>query len=219
MKKIDKLRIVKSYFPDAQMELNHTTNFQMLVAVMLSAQTTDKMVNRATKELFKKYKEAKDFKDLTFDEVYSHIKIVGFAKTKSQNLIKLANEVYAKYDGEVVNNREKLMELPGVGQKTANVVLANIYDEQFIAVDTHVHRVAKRLQLCKQKDSVLKAEEELIKILKNENMNQYHHSLIFFGRYHCTARNPACINCKLRDECYHYSKIKKREEKKEKNGN
>ncbi len=210
MKKLDKLKIAKSYYPNASMELNSSTDFQMLVAVMLSAQTTDKMVNRATEELFKKYKEASDFKKLSFLEIYSHIKIVGFAKTKTKHLMELAKEVDEKHDGKVINNRDELMKLPGVGQKTANVILANIYDEQYIAVDTHVERVAKRLDLVKQKDSVKEVEKKLEKILKNENMNQYHHSLIFFGRYHCKAQKPNCIDCKLKGECYHYKKLKKR---------
>ncbi len=213
MKKIDKLKIAKSYYPDASMELNSSTNFQMLVAVMLSAQTTDKMVNRATKDLFDKCKEARDFKKLSFNEIYSHIKIVGFAKTKTKHLMELAKEVDEKYNGEVVNNREELMSLPGVGQKTANVILANIYDEQYIAVDTHVERVAKRLDLVKQRDSVKEVEKKLERILRNENMNQYHHSLIFFGRYHCKAQKPNCENCKLKEECYHFKKLEKRRRK------
>ncbi len=211
MKKLDKLKIIKEYFPDAQMELNHETNFQMLVAVMLSAQTTDKMVNRATKNLFKENKEAEDFIKLTYDQIYSEIKIVGFAKTKTKNLMNLAKEVYEKYDGKVVNDREKLVLLPGVGQKTANVVLANIYGEQYIAVDTHVERISKRLNLTKQKANVKEVEEVLTKILKNQDMNQYHHSLIFFGRYHCKAKKPECEKCKLKEECYHYKKVSKKE--------
>ncbi len=213
MRKIDKLKIAKSYYPDATMELNSSTDFQMLVAVMLSAQTTDKMVNRATEELFKNYKEASDFKSLSFNEIYSHIKIVGFAKTKTKHLIELAKEVDEKYDGKVVNDRNKLMELPGVGQKTANVILANIYGEQYIAVDTHVERVAKRLDLVKQRDTVKEVEKKLERILRNEDMNQYHHSLIFFGRYHCKAQKPNCEECKLKEECYHFKKIEKRRKK------
>lgn len=211
MKKLDKLKIAKSYYPDATMELNCSTDFQMLVAVMLSAQTTDKMVNRATEKLFKNNKEAKDFKKLTYNEIYSHIKIVGFAQTKTKHLMELSRQVDEIYGGKVINDRSKLMELAGVGQKTANVILANIYDEPYIAVDTHVERVAKRLGLVKQKASVKEVEKELEKILKKENMNQYHHSLIFFGRYHCKAQKPNCKGCELKEECYHYKKIAKKE--------
>ncbi len=210
MKKIDRLKLAANYFPDAKMELNYKTNFQMLVAVMLSAQTTDKMVNKATKELFEKYFEAKDFKNLGFDYLYEHLKIIGFAKTKSKNLIKLSRIVDEEYKGEVVNNKEELLKLPGVGIKTANAVLANAYGEQYIAVDTHVFRICKRLDIVKQKSTVEETEKILSKILKNEDMNQFHHSLIFFGRYHCIARNPKCDGCKLKEVCYHNKKTTRR---------
>ena len=153
MKKIEKLLIIKEYFPNAKIELNYETNFQLLVAVMLSAQTTDIMVNRATKELFKKNKESFDFEKLSYDEIYQHIKIVGLSKSKTKYLMKLSKQVSQMYSGEVVNNKQKLMDLSGVGPKTANAVLANLYGEQYLAVDTHVQRISKRLNLVKQKDT------------------------------------------------------------------
>lgn len=213
MKKLDKLKIAKSYYPNADVELNHYNNFQLLVAVMLSAQTTDKMVNRATKNLFLQYKTAYEFKNLTFDELYEHLKIIGFAKTKTNNLLKLSKIVDEEYQGEVVNSKEELIKLPGVGSKTANVVLATIYGQNYMAVDTHILRISKRLALVKQSAKVEQVEKEIEKILKKENMNQYHHSLIFFGRYHCTARKPNCHECKLKEECYHYKKESKKKKK------
>lgn len=207
--KLAKLKIARDYYPDADIELNNETGFQLLVAVMLSAQTTDKAVNKATEELFKHYKEARDFRDLTYDEIYDKLRVLGLAKTKSKNLMKLAEIIDEEYEGEIPDTREKLMELPGVGQKTANVVLSNLYQQNYIAVDTHIERISKRLGIVKQKASVLEVEDELEKVLKGEDLKQFHHSLIFFGRYHCKAKKPDCGTCVLKEGCNYYKKNKK----------
>lgn len=204
MTELEKLIIAKNYFPDATIELNYTTGFQLLVAVMLSAQTTDIIVNRATEKLFSKYKEAEDFLDLSYEKLYQHLKIIGLAKTKTNNLMKLTKIIYSDYSGIIPNTREELILLPGVGQKTANVVLANLYNQNYIAIDTHIHRICKRLNIIDSKTNVQDTEMKLIKILKNENLKQYHHSLIFFGRYLCKAKKPECEKCNLKLFCNYY---------------
>lgn len=211
MKKLERLKIAKNYYPNASLELNYNTIFQLLTAVMLSAQTTDIAVNKATSELFKKYKEAKDFDKITYDEIYPYLKNIGLAKTKTKNLIKLAHQINKEYNGIVPNKREELIKLAGVGQKTANVVLANAFNQQYIAVDTHIERICKRLVIVPEKYDVVQIENTLVRILKDEDLSQYHHSLVFFGRYHCKAKKPNCNNCKLQKECRYYRKIKLKE--------
>lgn len=209
MKKIEKLHIIKNMYPEAKIELYYNTPFQLLMSVMLSAQTTDIMVNRATKDLYKKYKSAEDYKNLNFDFLYSYLKIVGFATTKTKNLLKTAKIIAEDYKGIIPDKREILVTLPGVGQKTANVVLSNLYGQNYIAVDTHIERICKRLAISKESSTVLKVEEDLVRILKGEDLNQYHHSLIFFGRYHCKAKKPDCLECPLQKDCRYFKQIKK----------
>lgn len=211
MKKLDKLKIANDYYPNAKIELNYKTNFQLLVAVMLSAQTTDKAVNAATKKLFTKYYEAKDFVNLTYEYLYGYLKKIGLGRTKTKNLIKLAYEINTQYSDKIPDDRKLLMELSGVGQKTANVVLANVYNKQYIAVDTHIERICKRLAITPENYNVLEVEKTLERVLKQENLNNYHHGLIFFGRYHCKARNPQCEECKLKNECRYYKNRRKNE--------
>lgn len=188
------LDTLKALYPDAKCELNHKSAFELLVAVMLSAQTTDKRVNIVTKDLFAKYGSPQALASANYEDVYEIIKSLGLAKTKTKNIIEMSKNIYSIYQGKVPNTREELCTLPGVGRKTANVVLSVWFKKEALAVDTHVARVSKRLGLTTNTDS-LKIEEDLTNIYKKEDWYSLHHNLIFFGRYKCKAQNPDCNNC------------------------
>ncbi|MBP3461778.1 MAG: endonuclease III [Bacilli bacterium] len=182
-------------------ELNYTKDYELLIAVMLSAQTTDKRVNEVNKILFSRYKSLKELKDANIEDIIIIIKSIGTFNKKAKNIKIIANSLLKDYNGIVPNNREYLESLPGVGRKTANVVLSELYNEQFIAVDTHIKRVSIRLGLANENDDVLIIEKKLTKKFKNYNAKRIHHQLLLFGRYYCKARNPLCDNCKLKDIC------------------
>ena len=194
---LDSLRIE---YPDAECALAHRNPFELLVAVVLSAQTTDKSVNQVSPELFKKYPDAASLANAKQQDVEKYIKRIGMYKTKSRNIIALANRLVEEFDGEVPSNYDDLISLPGVGRKTANVVLSVAFGEQRIAVDTHVFRVANRIGLVKE-DNVLKTEEGLMKTIPHDRWSEAHHSLIFHGRNCCSARNPKCENCCIKQYC------------------
>lgn len=204
MTKLERLKVAKSYFPDATPELDYSNELELLIAVMLSAQTTDKSVNKVTKMLFNKYKTADDYINGDIEDIKAIIKPIGLTKNKSNNILKICKFYKNELNYKLPADRLKLMEMPGVGQKTANVVLAIIYDMPYMAVDTHVYRICKRLKIIPEHRNELYAEYTLERLLKNENINSYHHSLIYFGRYHCMAKNPKCIDCKLQTECRYY---------------
>lgn len=191
-------------FPNPKCELNYTKPYELLLATMLSAQTTDKRVNSVTEILFKKYSSLKDLSNADIIEVQNIIRPIGTYHKKSQNLIDIAKKLEKDYQGKLPNNREYLESLPGVGRKTANVVLSNIFNVPCIAVDTHVSRVSKRLNLAKETDDPLKIEQKLNKKFKKEDLCKRHHQLVLFGRYHCLARNPKCGECKLKAICKYY---------------
>ena len=196
-------------FPNPRCELNYTKDYELLLATMLSAQTTDKRVNSVTDILFKKYPSIKDLANANITDIQNIIRPIGTYHKKSQNLIEIAKRLDKDYNGKLPNNREYLESLPGVGRKTANVVLSNIFNVPCIAVDTHVSRVSKRLNLAKEKDEPLQIEKKLNKIFKKENLCKRHHQLVLFGRYHCLARNPKCENCKLKEICKYYKHLQK----------
>lgn len=185
--------------PNPRCELEYKTDYELLIATMLSAQTTDKKVNEVTKILFKKYPNLKQLSQANIEEIKNIIKPIGTFNKKAKNVIEIAQKL--EKIGYVPNDRTYLESLPGVGRKTTNVVLSNIYNEPCIAVDTHVSRVSKRLGLAKETDDVRKIEEKLTKKFKKENLCRLHHQLILFGRYYCKAQNPQCDNCKLSDIC------------------
>ena len=191
-------------FPNAECELNHTNGFELLIAVVLSAQTTDKSVNLITESLFQKYKTPSDFANAPLSELEQDLKRIGLYKNKAKNVKALSQRILKEYDGKVPSSQEELESLPGVGRKTANVVLSVWFDVPRIAVDTHVERVSKRLKLAYQNDSVLKVEEKLMRKIPKNKWSDTHHKMIFFGRYHCTARNPKCSECNLTDLCRYY---------------
>lgn len=204
MTKLERLQVAKSYFPDATPELNYTNELELVLAVMLSAQTTDKAVNKITDTLFNLFRTADDYLEADLEEIKEIIKPIGLTKAKANNIIKICKFYKNEFNYILPNDRKKLMEMPGVGQKTANVVLAILFDMPYMAVDTHVLRTCKRLKIIPEHRNELYAEQTLERLLKGENINSYHQSLIYFGRYHCTAKNPNCTNCKLQTECRYY---------------
>ena len=191
-------------FPDAAAELVGDTPFQFLVAVILSAQATDVSVNLATPALFAKFPTAAELATASLVEIESYVKTIGLYKSKARNIKKTAAMIAFEYDGQVPESMEELMKLPGVGRKTANVVRGEIYHIPGIAVDTHVERVSKRLMFVPQKATVLEVEEKLRWALPEEKWIKAHHTLIFFGRYHCKAKKPLCEICPLQAECLYY---------------
>ena len=200
--KLDKM------FPDAKCELNYNKDYELLLATILSAQCTDKRVNEVTKVLFNKYDifslagaNRKDIEDI--------IRSCGSYTKKSEYIISVAKSLVNNYDGKVPNDRDYLESLPGVGRKTANVVLSNLFDVPAIAVDTHVERVSKRLKLANKNDSVLTVEKKLMKKIPKDKWSRTHHQLVLFGRYICKAVKPDCANCIFNNECTSKDKIKR----------
>ena len=188
-------------FPNPRCELNYNLDYELLIAVMLSAQTTDKRVNMVTSILFDKYPSLKEIKNADIEDIKSIIKPIGTFNKKAENIKLISSRLLDDYNGVVPNNREYLESLPGVGRKTTNVVLANLFNEPLIAVDTHVKRVSVRLGLAKDSDDVLIIEKKLMKKFPKDKLVSLHHQLVLFGRYHCKAINPDCTNCKLKDIC------------------
>jgi endonuclease III len=188
-------------FPDAHCELVHSNPFELVIAVALSAQCTDVLVNKVTKELFKKYKTPEDYLAVPLEELQNDIRSIGLYRNKAKNIQSLARLLLDEYDGEVPRDRDELTKLPGVGRKTANVVVSVAFNIPAIAVDTHVERVSKRLGICRWKDSVLEVEKTLMKKVPKDEWSDTHHRLIFFGRYHCKAQNPQCPSCPLLELC------------------
>lgn len=188
-------------YPDAHCELIHSNPFELLIATLLSAQCTDVLVNKVTPILFAKYKNPDDFLSVSIEELQNDIRSIGLFRNKAKNIQALSYMINNQFEGKVPPNRDLLTTLPGVGRKTANVVVSVAFDIPALAVDTHVERVTKRLGLCKWKDSVLQVEETIMKKTPIEKWSKTHHQLIFFGRYHCKAQNPQCPVCPLLDLC------------------
>ena len=188
-------------FHDAHCELNHQNVFELLVAVMLSAQTTDKKVNQVTASLFKKYPTVESFALASLEDLQDDIKIIGLYRNKAKNLKKMAQVLLEEYNGEVPKTRKELESLPGVGRKTTNVVLSVGFDEPAFAVDTHVERISKRLGFAKKDDTVNDVERKVCRSIPRDRWNKAHHQFIFFGRYFCKAQNPNCKECHLYYMC------------------
>ena len=190
--------------PVAETELHYENTFQLLVAVILSAQCTDRRVNVVTPPLFERFPTPADMASATFDEVYPYVKSVSYPNSKTQHLIAMAQKLLADFDGEVPADIDALMSLPGVGRKTANVIASVVYDQPVIAVDTHVFRVARRLALSNGK-TPLEVERDLERHIPVERRAIAHHWLILHGRYTCTARNPKCADCGLAEWCREFT--------------
>lgn len=188
-------------FPEAHCELNHSNPFELVIAVALSAQCTDVLVNKVTKTLFEKYKTPEDYLKVTLEELQNDIRSIGLYRNKAKNIQNLCRIVLDVYNGEIPMDRDELIKLPGVGRKTANVVVSVAFNVPAIAVDTHVERVSKRLGICRWKDSVLEVEKTLMRKVPQDEWSVTHHRLIFFGRYHCKAQNPQCPSCPLVELC------------------
>lgn len=188
-------------FPNPRCELNYEKDYELLIAVVLSAQTTDKKVNLVTKELFFKYPTLELLQEADIENIKDIIKIIGTYNKKAFFVKEIAKILLEKFDGKVPNNFKDLESLPGVGHKTASVVLSNIYNIPAFAVDTHVSRVTKRLGFASLDDGVEKVEEKMKKILPKEKWGRVHHQLVLFGRYKCKAINPNCSCCKLKNIC------------------
>ncbi|KMK76404.1 endonuclease III [Alkalihalobacillus pseudalcaliphilus] len=192
---------IAKLFPEAECELTHSNPFELLIAVVLSAQCTDALVNKVTPDLFKKYQTPTDYLMVPQEELEEDIRRIGLFRSKAKNIQKLARSLIDDFGGEVPKEREQLVQLAGVGRKTANVVTSVAFGRPAIAVDTHVERVSKRLGICRWKDNVREVEETLMRKIPEERWSDTHHQLIFFGRYHCRAQSPKCLECPLLDKC------------------
>ena len=194
------LDALEKEYPDAECALDHQNIYQLLIAVVLSAQTTDVSVNKVTPSLFEAYPTPETLSKAKNEDIEVMLKTIGMYRTKARNIINLTKRLCEKYGGSVPHDYDALVSLPGVGRKTANVVLSVGFGEQRIAVDTHVFRVSNRIGLVKAKD-VLSTELSLMKRVPKERWSRTHHSLIFHGRQCCSARNPRCEQCCIRELC------------------
>lgn len=195
------LNYLNEIIPNPVCELNYNKDYELLIAVMLSAQTKDARVNKVTKVLFNKYDSLKKLKEANIKDIENIIKELGNYHKKSEAIINIAKILDEKYNGKVINNRKVLENLPMVGRKTTNVVLSELFNEPTIAVDTHVERVSKRLGLVKKDDDVIKIEEKLKRKFDKNIWSKLHKQFVLFGRYYCTSKKPSCNKCKLQIYC------------------
>ena len=213
MKKADRYSKVIDCFeqsmPEAQTELHFDNPYQLLVAVILSAQCTDKRVNIITPPLFERFPTAADLATATREEVFELIKSCSYPNNKTTSLLGMARMLTERFDEKVPDSIDDLMSLPGVGRKTANVILSVVYDKPAMAVDTHVFRVAERIGLTTNSRTPLTTERELVKYIPEEKIARAHHWLILHGRYVCKARKPLCDQCKISQYCRYYEKLNK----------
>ena len=202
------IETLKEMYPEAKCSLDFSTPFQMLVSVVLSAQCTDERVNKTTPSIFSKYSTPQDFADMDIELLEELIHPCGFYKTKAKNLKRTAQILVEKYDGIVPNNMEDLMSLPGVGRKSANVIMLEAFDlPQGIAVDTHCKRIANRLGFSSESDPA-KIEQDLLKVIPKEYYKDVNHIFIWHGRNVCTSQKPKCDSCKLQQYCKFYKSNK-----------
>lgn len=204
----DIIDYLDSIIPNPKCELNYQKDYELLLAVMLSAQTTDKRVNMVTAILFKKYPSLESLANADIEDIIQIIKPIGTYHKKASNIKEISKQLLEKQNGIVPNDRQFLETLPGVGRKTTNVVLSNLFNVACIAVDTHVARVSIRLGLAKKGDDVLTIERKLNRKFPKEKLARLHHQLVLFGRYYCKAQKPICENCALKNICK-YQKFSK----------
>lgn len=196
----DILAYLDELFPNPKCELDYNNDFEFLIAVVLSAQTTDKKVNKVTPILFSRY-NINTLKDAPLGELEDILRPIGMAKKKAVYIKNISRKLTEKYESKVPSNMNDLMKLDGVGRKTANLVLSSLYNKPYFAVDTHVSRVSKRLGIVKDNCNALEIEKNMYKIISCERINKTHHQFVLFGRYYCKSINPLCDNCKLRNIC------------------
>lgn len=213
MRKVDRYsRVIERFeqmMPEAQTELHYENSYQLLVAVILSAQCTDKRVNIITPPLFRRYPTAADLATASRDDVFDLIRSCSYPNNKTTSLLGMAKMLTERFDGQVPDNIDDLMSLPGVGRKTANVILSVVYDKPAMAVDTHVFRVAERIGLTTSSRSPITTERELVRYIPEEKIARAHHWLILHGRYICKARKPLCDQCDISRFCRFYEKNNK----------
>lgn len=201
----NKVSLIEEYldtlYPNPRCELDYAYDYQLLIATVLSAQCTDKRVNSVTKILWNKYNSLYELSVADISDIENILRPLGSFRKKAIYIVGIAKILVSEYDSKVPNDRVILESLPGVGRKTTNVVLSNLFDYPAIAVDTHVDRVSKRLGLAAKNDSVLTVENKLMKKINKNNWSKIHHQLVLFGRYNCKAVNPDCTNCKLKEIC------------------
>lgn len=203
---INIIEILKSTYPEAKCSLNFTTPFELLVSVMLSAQCTDERVNKTTPYIFFKYSTPQDFAKIEIAELEKLIYPCGFYKTKAKYLKECAKKIVSEYNGNVPNSMEELTKLPGIGRKSANVIMLNAFNTPLgIAVDTHAKRISYRLGLSTNTDPI-KVEQDLLKQIPNKYLKDVNHLLVYHGRSFCTAKNPNCTQCPLNKYCDTYQK-------------
>jgi len=213
MTKKERYTYVLEYFkknvPNAETELTYTNPYELIVAVVLSAQCTDKRVNMVTPALFKKYPNPKSLSKATVEDVFSLIKSISYPNNKAKHLVGLGQLLMSKFKGIVPSQVEDLVLLPGVGRKTANVVASVVFNQPKMAVDTHVFRVSARIGLTTNSTTPLETEKQLVKNIPEELIHIAHHWLILHGRYVCTAKNPKCDICELKSACKSFKKLSK----------
>lgn len=210
MRKKERFEKVIAYFqenmPTAETELHYNNPYELLVAVILSAQCTDKRVNIVTKELFKRFPEAESLAAASSDEVFTYIRSISYPNNKAKHLVGMAKMLVEDFDNVVPSDIKELQKLPGVGRKTANVIASVVYDKPAMAVDTHVFRVSERIGLTTNAKTPLATEKQLIKYIPKDLIATAHHWLILHGRYVCLARKPKCEKCGLTEFCKYYKK-------------
>jgi endonuclease-3 len=211
MQKKERFKLLIDYFtknfPEPKTELEYSNSFHLLIAVILSAQCTDKRINMVTPALFKAFPSPEHLAHSSFDEVFPYIKSVTYPNNKTKHLIGMAKMLYEDFDSKVPETVTDLQKLPGVGRKTANVIASVIYNQPVLAVDTHVFRVSKRIGLASLNSKTpLSVEQQLVKYIPKDLIAKAHHWLILHGRYICIARNPKCVQCGLQSFCRYYEK-------------
>lgn len=202
-----KSKLIIDYFdeilPDAKCELNYTKDYELLIAVMLSAQTTDKAVNSVTSILFDKYKTLEELNFASLEDIENCIHRLGLYKNKAKNIKLIVYDLINRFEGKVPSSMEELTSMSGIGRKTANVVRCELFSLEEFPVDTHIERIAKRLGYASESDNVLQVEMKLRKVFPKDKYIKLHHQFIHFGRYYCSSRNPHCANCPLKSYCKH----------------
>jgi len=210
MLKKDRYKAFVEYFsthnPNAETELNYSNPFELLIAVILSAQCTDKRINQVTPALFDRYPTPESLAESSVEEVFSYIRSVSYPNNKAKHLVGMAQKLLSEFNGVVPEQVSDLVKLPGVGRKTANVISSVVYDTPAMAVDTHVFRVSNRLGLTTRATTPLAAEKQLVKYLPTETIKVAHHWLILHGRYVCLARKPKCEECQITHFCKYFEK-------------